>query len=701
MSKPARSSKPTRAIRRLTPNDLLAITVIEDPQLSPDGAQLAYVQVKIDRESYEYRRTIWLVATSGDGAPRRFTSGQNDTTPRWSPDGRSLAFLRAPASEVKPATIAERANGKGKPQVWVMPTDGGEARRLTTLRHGAGAPVWSPDGATLLLASQVGEPDDHEVDDAALASDGAKHWPRVRTIDRLWYKYDSVGYIYELRAHLFSVAVATGETRQLTEGDYDDGAPAWSPDGQRIAFTSDRSDDRWRWPAPGVWTLDLASGALTRLTDESLACAGPAWSPDGASVAFLASPRRHGVGHTDLYVTSATTAGGARLLTQDFIPTCEDTGIDDMRSFHGGAHLVWAPDGREIFFAGSMRGATHVFATRPTGGLLPRRITDGERRHYGFSFDATGQTLALAISTPISPNDLYIQTVPTAAAKADANAEPQRLTAVNAALFGEIVLAQPEEFAFRGADGWDLQGWVMRPPHLAAGELAPTVLEIHGGPAAMYGYSFFFEFQLLAARGYTVVYSNPRGSTGYGRVFSGAVINDWGGKDYEDVLAGLDAAIARGGVDEARLGVAGGSYGGFMTNWAVGHSDRFKAGVTMRSVVNMATMFGVSDVGWGLVIDELSATPWGDLDRLMRFSPITYVEDINTPLLILHSDNDLRCPVEEAEQLFSALKYLERETKLVRFEGQSHELSRSGHPRSRVIRLREIVGWFERYMPVE
>jgi len=168
----------------------------------------------------------------------------------------------------------------------------------------------------------------------------------------------------------------------------------------------------------------------------------------------------------------------------------------------------------------------------------------------------------------------------------------------------------------------------------------------------------------------------------------------------EAMLAGLDAAIARGGVDEARLGIAGGSYGGFMTNWAVGHSDRFKAAVTMRSVVNMATMFGVSDVGWGLVIDELSATPWGDLDRLMRFSPITFVEDINTPLLILHSDNDLRCPVEEAEQLFSALKYLQRETKLVRFEGQSHELSRSGHPRSRVIRLREIVGWFEQYMPV-
>jgi len=699
MTKPARTSKTTRTGRALTPDDLLAITAIQDPQLSPDGQQVAYVQVQVDRDSYEYRRSIWLVATQGDAKPRRFTSGQNDTAPRWSPDGRTLAFVRAPSGEVKPASVEERDRGKGKPQLWVMPTDGGEARRLTTLRYGVGAPVWSPDGQTLLVASQTGAPDDHEVDDAELGSDG-KHLPRVRTIDRLWYKLDSVGYVYEQRSHLFSVALADGQSRQLTDGDYDDGDPAWSPDGQRIAFTSDRSDERWRWPAASVWTLDLASGALTRLTDEALSASSPAWSPDSASIAFLAGPRRRGVGHTDLYVTSATARPGSeRLLTQDFTPTCDDTGIDDMRSSHGGAHLVWSPDGREVFFAGSMRGATHIYAKRPNSNLLPRRVTEGDRRHFGFSMDADGKTMALAISSPTIPNDVYVQAVSAPDANG-ATAEARRLTSVNAALFEGVALAEPTEFAFKGADGWDLQGWVMRPPQVAIGEIVPAVLEIHGGPAAMYGYSFFFEFQLLAARGFAVVYSNPRGSTGYGRVFSGAVINDWGGKDYEDVLAGLDAAIARGGIDEERLGVAGGSYGGFMTNWAVGHSDRFKAGVTMRSVVNMATMFGVSDVGWSLAVDELSATPWGDLDRLMRFSPITYVENIKTPLLILHSDQDLRCPVAEAEQLFSALKYLERETKLVRFEGQSHELSRAGHPRSRVIRLREIVGWFEKYMPV-
>jgi len=240
------------------------------------------------------------------------------------------------------------------------------------------------------------------------------------------------------------------------------------------------------------------------------------------------------------------------------------------------------------------------------------------------------------------------------------------------------------------------------PPQAREGEKPPAILEIHGGPAAMYGWSFFYEFQLLAAHGYAVLFTNPRGSTGYGRAFSAAVNNDWGGKDFQDIMAGLDTAILKGWVDPDRLGIGGGSYGGYMTNWAVGHTDRFKAAVTMRCVSNMATMFGYSDVGWFLTVDEMGgAVPWKNLDWLMERSPITYVDQIKTPLLILHSDNDLRCPIEEAEQLFTALKFLGREVKMVRFEGQTHDLSRDGHPRSRMIRLRHVVGWFLRHIPTQ
>jgi dipeptidyl aminopeptidase/acylaminoacyl peptidase len=670
--------------RPITPDDFYAIQHVEDPQLSPDGTQVAFVRMEVDRESFEYRRSIWMISVEG-GEPRRLTNGPNDTAPRWSPDGVTLAFLRGPASSVKPKTREEREQGVGSPQLWLLPMRGGEPEQLTRLSHGSGPAVWSPDGATIAFAAQTGRPDDHEVDDAALEGQSL---PRVRTVTRLWHKLDGAGYTYELRSHLFTISATGGRPRQITDGDWDDGEPCWSPDGRRLAFTSDRTDERWTWPAAQVWTVDLINGKQSRLTSEDLGCSAPAWSPDGHAIAFLASPRRRGVGHTDLYVTVPdSNEAGQRLLTESFIPTCDDTCIDDQRSSHGAHHITWTPDSREALFLASTRGTTHVYAAPVDGSAQPRPLTNGALHVYSYSTNTEARRLALAISTPTLPGDLHI--------KFEGEDQPRRLTQVNADSLHDISLAEPEEIIFTGSDGWEIQGWILRPVDVPPERALPTVLEIHGGPAAMYGWSFFLEFQLLAAQGYGVVYVNPRGSTGYGRSFSGAVINDWGGKDFEDIMAGLDAAIARGGIDTARLGVAGGSYGGFMTNWAVSHSDRFKAGVTMRCVSNMATMFGVSDIGWSLTVDELSATPWEDLDRLMRFSPITYVQDIHTPLLILHSDNDLRCPLEQSQQLFSALKYLGRETKMVIFEGQSHDLSRTGHPRSRVRRLNEILEWFE------
>lgn len=708
---PEMTSGASSATRRaLAPEDLYALRLVEDPRISPDGALIAYIVQEMDRASYEYRRSIWLISTDAKTPARRFTAGPNDSHARWSPDGKRIAFLRAPGHGVKPANAAERERGVGQPQIWIISMDGGEARQLTWLRYGAGEPVWSPDGKSIAFSAQTGQLDDSEVDDAALEG---RDLPRVRTIDQLWYKLDSVGYIYELRSHLFVVAAEEEHPRprQLTDGDWDDSAPAWSSDGTRIAFTSDRSEQRWRWPAASVWTLDLATEALARLSDEAYGASSPSWAPDGREITFLVSPRRHGVGHVDLCVAPTDPAEGkSRLLTQDFVPTCADTCIDDLRASHGEPQLIWSADGQEIFFLASMRGTTHLYAAHARGDLLPRRVTDGLRRIYAFSLDAARNRLALGVSDPAIPGDLFEQAI----VRKDGAArqvEPRRLTQLNEALLSEVALAPVEEFVFRGVDNWELQGWIMRPAAPPSTEqngatpaAIPTILEVHGGPAAMYGYSFFMEFQLLAAQGYAVVYMNPRGSTGYGRIFSGAVINDWGGKDYEDLLLGLDTALARRGtgasLDGARLGVAGGSYGGFMTNWAVGHSDRFKAAVTMRSVVNIAPFFGTSDVGWSFE-DELGLVPWRDPERARHFSPLTYVENIHTPLLILHSDQDLRCPVSEGEQLFTALKYLGRETKFMRFEGQSHELSRAGHPRLRVIRLRAILDWFQRYLPTE
>ncbi len=673
--------------RPLTPDDLYQIKVTSDPQIAPDGSQVAYVVAEMDRESYEYRRAIWVAPTAG-GEPRRFTSGPNDTQPRWSPDGRALAFVRAPAGEVKPRTAAERDRGVGKPQLWVLPTDCGEARQLTWARQGAGGPVWSPDGTQIAYAAETGAPDDAEAADAALAE---KRVPAVRTIERMWYREDGHGWNYEWRTHLFLVAVQSGDTRQITDGDWDDGAPAWSLDGRRLAFTSDRTADRWRWPGSDIWVLDLSTTALTRLTDESLQCGAAAWSPDGATLAFAAAPRRKSGGHVDLWTAPSNASAPAHRLTADWTPTVGDSCIDDMRAGHGPALPYWTSDGQRILFLASYRGTAHVYAAAAAGGE-PQAVTTGDRHVYGFSLDGARHTLALAVSDPVAPGDIYTRSLA-------GDAEPRRLTELNAALAAEVAFAQPETFDYAGADGWSIQGWTLRPASARPGAVTPAVLQVHGGPHAMYGWSFFYEFQLLAARGYTVVYTNPRGSTGYGRAFAEAVTGDWGGKDYEDILAGLDTAIARGGIDAARLGVAGGSYGGYMTNWVVGHTDRFKAAVTMRCVSNLATMFGTSDIGWDLTVDYFDTTPWDGLERLMDRSPIKYVANIHTPLLILHSDNDLRCPIGEGEQMYVALKYLGREVTMMRFEGQTHDLSRNGHPRSRVLRLSAIADWFDRFIP--
>jgi dipeptidyl aminopeptidase/acylaminoacyl peptidase len=673
--------------RQLTAEDLYRLQQAEDPQISPDGSRIAYVVTAVDRASYEYRRTIWVVETAS-GAARQYTSGPNDSAPAWSPGGTHLAFVRGAAKPVKPKAAEERERGVGRPQLFLLPADGGEARQLTWHRQGAGNPVWSPDGAMLAYVAATGTADDTEAEDAAL--DG-RNVPAVRTIRQLWYRADGEGWHYEHRRHIFLIKPDEGEPRQLTDGDWDDAFPAWSPDGRRIAFTSDRTADRWRVLGSDVWTVDIASGALDRVTDESLHCGAAAWSPDGARLAFAASPRVERGGHVDMYVAPASGKPAARAITLDQVPTWSDTCIDDMRAGHGPSLPFWSADGHEIICTASARGVTHVYALPGDGGA-PRALTSGACHVTGFSLDATRQALALTITHPTMPAEVY--TLP-----ADGSAEPRVLTNLTERLRAEVALAQPEEFAFSGADGWELQGWVMRPPQVADGARVPAVLQVHGGPHMMYGWSFFFEFQLLAARGYAVIYTNPRGSTGYGREFSRAVTNDWGGKDYVDIMAGLDAAIAQGGIDADRLGVAGGSYGGYMTNWIIGHSDRFQAAVTMRCVSNLMVLFGASDVGWQISQNHFDATPWDGQAFLLERSPITYVGNIHTPLLILHSDNDLRCPIAEGEQMFTALKYLGREVEMVRFEGQTHDLSRNGHPRSRVLRLQHIERWFERYIP--
>ena len=359
----------------------------------------------------------------------------------------------------------------------------------------------------------------------------------------------------------------------------------------------------------------------------------------------------------------------------------------------GALHVrpAWSLDGRSIVVAAEDRGDVGLWRISTPAGEPAARIVAGERALNGFSASADGRVLAFAANSPVTPAEVFT-------CRAD-GADERRLTDLNRAWTDTVALSAPERYRFTRA-GFELDVWVMRPAGFVAGRRYPTLLTIHGGPHAQYGHNFFDEFQVYAGAGYAVVYTNPRGSQGYGEAFAQAVIGDWGGGDYADVMAALDEALARHPfIDPERLGVLGGSYGGFLTSWTVGHTRRFKAACSERAVNCQYTMFGTSDIGASFNVAELGGPmPWEDMARYIERSPLTYAKDIVTPLLIIHSEEDLRCPIEQGEQLFVALKKLRRQVRFIRFPGENHEMSRSGKPRHRLERFRHILEWLGAYL---
>jgi dipeptidyl aminopeptidase/acylaminoacyl peptidase len=681
--------------RSITVEDLYEFVFLSRPRISPDGKQIAYVATEIEKRTHSYRSAIWMVPAAGGQARRVTAEPANAVDPVWSPDGKFLAFLSEREGEVSRASGTEQKRlGKGKAQIWLLPTDGGEARQLTFLSHGASAPVWSPDGRLVAFTAPVG-PLDEETEDG-------KPLPKVRVIDRLWYRLDGVGFIYERRSHLFVMPVTGGEPVQLTDGDWDDSDPAWSPDGTWLAFVSSREDDRWRMPSPDLYTLAIEygkAGALRRLTDGQLSCSNPAWSPNGETIAFLGTRKWRSAGHVNVFtVVAGSEQAISTNLTEAFEGSFQDwTNTDaDARDEHLSPAPVWSSDGKKLFALASHRGATRVYALSATtsgANAQPAVLTPGEVHVRDFSLDLAREQVALLVGNPSRPPEVYV-------CRASSEAEVRQVTAVNESLFGQLALGTLEYMPYTGAESWPIDGWVLRPPEFDPAKKYPLIVHIHGGPHTQYGYGFFHEMQVQAAHGYVLLFTNPRGSTGYGRAFAEAVRGAWGAVDALDILAGVDTLIGKGYIDERRLGVTGGSYGGFMTNWLIGHfPERFQAAVTDRSICNMVADFGSSDLGWVFADDEVEVAPWDDRDRYVQRSPLTWVKNMRTPLLIIHSEQDLRCNIEQAEELFAALKYLGREVLFVRFEGQSHGLSRGGHPALRLERLRHGLSWFEQHIP--
>ncbi|MEO8953280.1 MAG: S9 family peptidase [Ktedonobacteraceae bacterium] len=675
--------------RTITIEDLYRVQFSGTPRIAPDGKRVAFAMKTIDAGKHEYRSSIWVVPCEG-GEARRLTMGPADAYgPSWSPDGKWLAFVSKREGEAQGKdTAKQKEQGKGKAQIWLLPADGGEAQQLTFMQHGAFNPTWSPDSKRVIFNALVG-PEDEENEDG-------KPLPKVRVIDRLMYRLDGVGYIYERRQHLFLMDIAGGEPLQLTDGDWDDNDAAWSPDGTRIAFSSDRSEERWRYFGSDLYVLSLPDGVvgeLRCLTDGSRGCHSPSWSPDGKTIAFLARPTLGSANHMSLFTIAADDVQAApTCLTGEFEGSCSDWTNSDMSDEHMLPAPPWSPDGTTLYVLAAQRGSTRVYAVPVSGaGTQPPTLTPGNIHVFDFAMDQSGDKVALLIEDSTHLAEIFVGSI-------SAPGELRRITGFNDALLDELTLSTPEYLPYSGAEGWPMDGWVLKPPDFDPTKKYPLILEIHGGPNTQYGYGFFHEMQMLAASGYVVLYTNPRGSSGYGHEFAVAVRGEWGVKDSLDIMAGVDTLLQKGYIDEQRMGVTGGSYGGFMTSWLIGHTDRFKAAVADRSVINRVSFFGSSDIGWDFADDDMETTPWEDPERYIRLSPLHYVKQMHTPLLLIHSESDLRCNIEQAEQLFAALKYMKREVLFVRFEGQSHGLSRGGHPHSRLERLRHIKRWFDTYL---
>ena len=650
------------ALPPVSVDDLLALQLASDPQIAPDGTRIAFVVQRCNSGANTTSSAIWL-AVMGEGkvaTPWQGTSGeQHNFAPRWSPDGRTLAFL---------------SDRSGTTQVYLLPMNGGEARRLSNLPQGISEYSWRPDGSALLAHNPWKPEDEHDAaDDSAISA-------VYRRLDDQW---DGLGYRQGRRQQLWLIPIV-GEAARLTSEPEDLVQSCWSPDGTEIAFRANRRPDPDLSASMAVWVLIVATGQLRRLTPDEGLAQMPAWSPDGQKIAYLYSPDQTEASNISPWIVNAHGSGTPQPATQSAQElTCQAWVIDELRS--ESLHPPqWYPDGKALLVPAQQRGQVHLYRVDMERNQAVQ-LTSGNGRYVSPQLSKNGQTVAMVRADWFTPGDIWSM---------DSNGEHlHKLTGVNDAFLRSHHLIRPKRITWQSFDGQEIEGWLYLPP-LVEGTKAPLILEVHGGPTLAWGDGYVHEFQVLAGQGYAVLAPNPRGSAGYGEAFCKKILNDWGGDDFRDLMAGADHVIASEAVDGTRLGIGGISYGGYMTNWAITQTNRFKAAVSRNGISSLPNSSMLSDQ---TVWFELAMTD----EALQRErSPVHLVDHIETPLLLLHASDDLRCPASESLQLFVLLRKRKRTVEMVRYPGVSHLMDWPdvGTPKQRVDRLQRTVEWFKRFV---